>query len=355
MCCSYCIARGLSGPAMTSKVGRNAIDMFVFLAAGAKSLEITFTGGEALLEFTLLEELTGYACERAHEAEMAVNFVLKTNGTLLNQAIMHYMREHLSKVVISIDGTPTAHDQYRLDAGGKGTHAVVSRNLRALLLDGLPCVASVTVHPRFSAIVAENVRYLHELGVEHVDVGPAYGTVVWSESDSRSLARSLEDIAAYMRETNSVGKPLEVGPLYRESEHVDGKLSDYWGCHAGSSNLAFLPTGQITGCSALAMVTSRFPELVLGDVWSGLDEEAVTHLVETAQAPGENRPACRGCKTATNCTGGCLAINYSTNEAAITPPYFYCEAISAIPDAWQTAWLQQARPSVTPKTVLNDV
>jgi uncharacterized protein len=180
MRCGYCIARNLPGPPMTREIGRKALDMFVFLAQGAKSLEITFTGGEPLLEFSLLEELTGYAHERAHEAGMEVSFVLKTNGTILTQAIVDYMRGHCIKVVVSIDGTPAAHDKYRRTAGGRGTHKVVSGNLLEFMHDGVSCVASVTVHPRLSRMVLENVRYLYELGVVNIDVGPAYGTVTWN-------------------------------------------------------------------------------------------------------------------------------------------------------------------------------
>ena len=171
--CEYCIARYLPGPPMTREIGQNALDMFVFLAVGAKSIEITFTGGEPLLEFSLLEQLTDYAMRRADEAGMEATFVLKTNGTILTPSIMTFMRKHCSRVVVSIDGTPTSHDAYRRNARGAGTHRVVLRNLLALLHHGISCAVSVTVHPRFCKVILENVRYLHELGATQIDVGPA--------------------------------------------------------------------------------------------------------------------------------------------------------------------------------------
>jgi radical SAM protein with 4Fe4S-binding SPASM domain len=156
--------------------------------------------------------------------------------------------------------------------------------------------------------------------------------------DGHALAQSLEDVALYMGKVNGTGARLEVGPLYHESEHVGEMLSARWGCHAASTNLAFLPTGQITGCSALAMLASTFPELILGDVSGGLNDEAVAHLVHVAQAGGEDRPACQGCQAAANCAGGCLAINYSTCGVPLTPPDFYCQTISMIPRVWHRAW-----------------
>src|ERR1035437_1745969 len=338
LCCGYCIAEGLPGPAMTGEVGRKALDMFTFLGEGATSLEVTFTGGEPLLEFSLLEELTEYANERALKAGMQVTVVLKTNGTILTQAILAFMRGSCSKVVVSIDGNCTSHDAYRKNRAGNGTHRAVRQNLLTLLHNNVPCAVSVTVHPRFSGRVLDNVRYLHELGVRQIDVGPAYGTVFWDEADILALTDSLEQVACYMRQANASGAALEIGPLYRESEHVGGVLADCWGCRAPSTNLAYLPNGQISGCSALAMLTSRFPEVVLGDVTTGLDDAAVTRLLRLAQAGADDRRACKGCKASPNCTGGCLAINYSTNGAPLTPPAFYCRTIAKIPMAWHQAW-----------------
>lgn len=338
MSCSYCIAKDLPGPPMSMEIGQKAIDLFVYLAEGGKSIEFTFTGGEPLTEFKVLEGLTCYAQNRTREAGMQAHFVLKTNGTILNQDIIDFLRLNRVKVVLSIDGTPSSHDKHRRTTGGKATHRVVSRNLRALLENRISCVASVTVHPGLSLMVPEGVRYLNGLGVEQMDIGPAYGTVTWTDTDSFNLSRALMDVAEYISSLSNKSCRIEVGPLYQESEHVGGILSHRWGCHAASTNLAFLPNGQVTGCSALAMLVYRFPELVIGDVFDGLDQLCIDQLLQLAQARGEDRPTCKDCHTAANCTGGCLAINYSTTGLALTPPNVYCRTISTIPEAWFKAW-----------------
>jgi uncharacterized protein len=248
------------------------------------------------------------------------------------------MRDHCSRVVVSIDGTPKAHDATRKNIGGRGSHQVVRRNLLRLLHEGVSCVASMTILPSLCRAVLQNVRYLHGLGIDQIDVGPAYGTVTWSDTESTVFAQSLRDIGLYMHEVNATIARLEVGPLYRDSDHIDGKLAGCWGCHAASSNLAFLPTGQIAGCSALAMLASSVPGLILGDVFLGVDPDIVAQFIQHAQADGEDRPKCRACEGTSNCTGGCLAINYSTTRTALTPPDFYCRTISTIESAWKLAW-----------------
>lgn len=340
MKCVYCIAGDLPGSTMSIEAGQKAIDMFVDLAQGAKYLEIIFTGGEPLLEFTTLKNLTHYAQQRTTEVGTDINFVIKTNGTILDSTIIEFLNAHRIKLVISIDGTGENHDRYRKNSAGNGTHHIVSRNLRTVLQNDIACVASITVHPSLHKTAIENVRYLHKLGVEQIDLGPAYGTVLWTESDSLALAQSIYDVARYIRDVADTGQKLEVGPIYQESKHVGGILSDHWGCGAASTNIAFMPNGQITGCSALAMLTPRYPELVLGDVWKGLDNHAVDHLLQLAQAGLKKRLSCQRCETATNCTGGCLAMNYSTTGSPLTPPEFYCKTMYSIPNAWQIAWAE---------------
>jgi radical SAM protein with 4Fe4S-binding SPASM domain len=203
---------------------------------------------------------------------------------------------------------------------------------------GVECVASMTVHPSACATVLSNVRELQKLGVYRIDIRPAYGTVQWSEVESRQFAESLGELALLMKSERAKGCFLEIGPLYQESEHVGSQLRQVWGCKAGASNLAFLPDGSIASCSALAMLAPRFPLLLLGDVWNGVDSDAVRHLRQDAGAGVRRRALCKRCPTRDNCAGGCLAINYSTSGVPLQLPTFYCKTIAAIPEAWEMAW-----------------
>jgi uncharacterized protein len=338
MACSYCIARDLPHATLSIEDGQEAIDLFIRLGEGASSAEITLTGGEPFLVFPVVERLIYHAEEQTRTAGMDSSFVIKTNGTILNDAIMDFICAHQLKVVVSIDGAPNVHDRHRLTKQHCPTHSIVLRNLTALLEHDVQCVASVTVHPDACATLFDNVRQLHEIGIEHIDVGPVYGTVNWSESDIGALVDSILYSGRYIREVHAAGGRLEVGPVYRSTEHVGGVLDDSWGCHAASTNLAFMPNGQIVGCSSLAMLATRYPELIIGDIVGGVFTDALDRFLELAQAGVQLRPNCQSCETAPNCTGGCLAINLSQNGTPFSPPYFYCRTISMIPVAWRYAW-----------------
>lgn len=338
MTCGYCIAKGLPDQSISIDIGKRAVETFVFLAEGCKLIEFTFTGGEPLTRFGVLVAITEYAEEVANRAGMKANFILKTNGLILNQTILEYLQTHRIRVVVSIDGKTEAHDRHRRTRSGRATQAVVSANIEVLLKSQIECVASITVHPDASALLMENVKYLHANGIEDMDIGPAYGTVTWTESETQSFCKSLMEVSEYISAATKRGERIAIEPLLLESDHVGGKLAHCWGCHAGSNHLAFLPNGNIVGCSALAMIALTFPELVLGNVIAGLEQSSVDSFLRLAQARGEDRLACSGCQTAENCTGGCLAINFSSTGLSLTPPDVYCKTISTIPRAWLRAW-----------------
>jgi len=323
---------------MDIEIGTGALDMFFQLADGATSTEIVFTGGEPLLRFPTLKFLVYYAERHARAANISVRFVLKTNGTRINTEVIAFLKRHRMKAVVSIDGTSFTHDKARRGQAGCDTHQVVIAGFKALLNSGVHCVASITTLPDTCGDLLENVQYLHTLGAEYIDVGPAYGTVHWLRSDITRFLRGLEAVASFMRGTRLAGKRLEVGPLYQKSEHIGGQLTDSWGCGAVSTNIAILPDGRVSGCSSLAMLALKFPNVIIGDVQHGIDNEAASDLLAIAQAGYSHRPRCKECSVSANCAGGCLAINYAQLGKPLIPPRFYCRSMAALPKAWKIAW-----------------
>lgn len=337
MSCTYCIARDLDKMVMDQDCGKSVVDMFLSLSEGAKEVEFTFTGGEPLLCLSTLKYLTWYSDNKAKSRGMNPSYILKTNGTIIDADIIEFLKLYNFRVVLSIDGLPAIHNNYRKANNGKLTHGAILINLEELLKNEITCIASLTVHPKQAKNMLNNIEYLYNLGVKNIDVGPVYGTTNWTNKNIQDFSESIQECAKFIRDVNEYDF-IEMGPLYKNSEHVGGMLANSWGCKAGSTNIAFLPNGQITGCSALAMLIPRFPTLVLGDICKGIDESSVQDLFRYSQAEVENRPLCKNCEGAENCSGGCIAINLSANNNPLSPPAFYCDTISSLSDAWLLAW-----------------
>jgi uncharacterized protein len=322
---------------MDLECGKAAIDLFLFLGSGAKSIEYIFTGGEPLLNFDVFKILVIYANEKSIENSIVPSFIIKSNGTLFNDSIINFCKDYNVRVVLSIDGLPKFHDKYRVSFDGLPTQAIVAKTSEHLFDSNIDLSASLTVHPDNASGIIENVEYLHALGFDEIDIAPAYGTVHWTNSEIECFENSLELCALFIKK-NKNNKSIEISPLNRNSEHINEFLKNNWGCKAGVTNLAFMPNGDIVGCSSLVMLTRKYPNLIIGNVKSGVEETALDNLFELTQAPEERRQSCKKCQSKDNCSGGCLAINLSSNQEPLTPPQFYCNIISKIPVEWENAW-----------------
>ena len=336
--CSYCIAKDLPNSTMSIESAMSAVDLFLFLSEGCESIEFTFSGGEPLCKFEILKELLLYINTKCNELGVASSFILKTNGTICSESILETLKKYSVNIAVSIDGNQKVHEKHRVFKNGNGSHDLVTKNILSILDNHIQCSGSLTVHPNTAQDLMTSVEYLCSLGLTDIDVAPVYGTVEWSESEILTFMEKLHDVANHIKEQRTESKEIRISPLEKDSNHINRILANEWGCHAGVTNLAFLPDGSITGCSALAMASKDHPELIIGNINKGIDQVLINDLKALSLADNQARKKCKQCKTSPNCTGGCLAINLATTGRSLMPPSVYCETITAITKEWFIAW-----------------
>ena len=264
-----------------------------------------------------------------------LNFTIKTNGTILNKEIVALFSEYNFIVHVSIDGDKKYHDKNRVDKVLNGTHDVVVNNIQTLLANNIQVVASLTITPEHSDAILETVKYLQAHGIQYVHIGPSYGTTSWGQQQISSFVDGLLSTAGWIKHSSP---NIVISPLERDTIHIDDKLGDSIGCSAFDSSLALLPDGQISGCSSLAMISPQYPEMIVGNVFQGINSESLDKVLGIINAPKSIRPRCKVCKTYSNCTGGCIAMNLSDTKSYHFPPVYYCCIISSLQKAWKVAW-----------------
>ena len=337
MQCTYCIAMDLPKYDMTKEIGISAIDYFIYLSEGAEVLDFIFTGGEPLLNYPKLKELIEYSVAKTNEKGMGAKISIKTNGTLIKKEYVEVFKRYKSTLFISIDGREADHNKYRVLQTEKSYKQVVE-NMKLLCDNEINCIASMTVHPDSAKYLLDGFKKIISYGFSKINIAPVYGTIKWSNSDIDDFINSMIDVARLIKKEKIENHNIDVGPIYKDTEHIDCKLKGIWGCNAGSSNIAILPNGDISGCSSLAMISNKRPELLIGNVISGIKQIEVDKLIELAKADCSCRVKCESCSTKDNCYGGCLAINYSTTGSVFDSPPIYCKTIAGIQKAWDIAW-----------------
>ncbi len=98
---------------------------------------------------------------------------LQTNGTLVTEEWARFFADHGFLVGVSIDGPAPLHDAYRLNRGGRGTHAMVVRGWEELARAGVEANILCTVNAANEAHGARVYRYFRdELGARYLQFIP---------------------------------------------------------------------------------------------------------------------------------------------------------------------------------------
>jgi uncharacterized protein len=154
MGCTYCYAdQGSFGGAtknMSLETAYEAIDLLLKDCPEGEKVQLTFLGGEPLINRKAIVAATEYAVAKAERKNIQVNFSITTNGTLVTEADAIFFEQYGFAVTVSLDGVGESHDQQRPMKGGRGSFDTILKNLGPLLSiqKKMQVSARVTVTPR---------------------------------------------------------------------------------------------------------------------------------------------------------------------------------------------------------------
>lgn len=90
---------------------------------------LSFYGGEPILCIDKIKMAIQYIKDQYPAFMKKINFAITTNGTLLDEEIIKFLIKNQIRLTISLDGPQEINDRYRLTNGGKGSYAVIYKNL----------------------------------------------------------------------------------------------------------------------------------------------------------------------------------------------------------------------------------
>lgn len=134
--CKYCYANGGHYNQARDMMDVQTAEAFVsfcmqtFTDIGT----IVFFGGEPCLNLPVMK----YVCNRFEElyAAKQISFLpqfgIITNGTIINEDIIHFIQAHLAFITVSIDGNKEVHDANRVFANGKGSYDKIAMFIQTL-------------------------------------------------------------------------------------------------------------------------------------------------------------------------------------------------------------------------------
>lgn len=306
--CTYCYTGDKFQKRMPLETAQRAVDLALMHTPPSPAVtQVSFFGGEPLLELPLMEAIMGYARQRAQKSDRTVAFQMTTNGTLLTaDAVDRLLANHVC-VAVSLDGCEQAHNATRPYASGKPSYGDVVRNLKGLLarLPAGAVTAQCVVDPGNVQWLADSFDHLLHLGVTNIGFSLNY-TGAWTPLALDRLDRALAAlgdryVAAYQR-----GVKFKLLPLDDKiTRHIGASACE--SCEFGADEIAVAPSGRLYPCDRLVGMDDK-EDLVIGDVWHGVDRARSGALV--AQKDTE-APDCAACAVRDRCTHFCGCVNYA--------------------------------------------
>lgn len=252
LACTYCYTGEKKRVRMPEALAMRAVELAIDEAARAGTkLQLSFFGGEPLLEHELVLAVAEQARALARARGCTLVMQLTTNGTLLTEQLVEQLGALGVHLAISIDGTRAQQEAVRPLAGGGSSYDTTRRGLELLLAqrERFPFDVIAVVDPGTVHLLGEGVRELLDLGVEALTLNTNYGGA-WSEAQLEVLDRQLEIVAAVMLAWLRRGRWVRIQPLesaLRSLAELGRVVAT--SCNAGARRLAVAPSGRIYGCS----------------------------------------------------------------------------------------------------------
>jgi len=311
--CGYCYEYGedrIDEPEgktrfMSEETARQTVDFLLDQSPGRRVVNLTFFGGETLLNFKVVKSTVEYARRRAAEAGKYIDFSMTTNATMLTSEIINFLAENQVGVTVSIDGPKESNDRFRVFHDGRGSYDVIAPKIKELIKvhRSRPIGARVTLTAQVVDVKKIFRHLTEEMGFDEVGFAPVTTSPVrlyaiggsgldhvldqFTELADEYLEYALQDRHHGFSNVSDTLQELHQG------------VSKAYPCGAGLGLLGVSPSGDVGLCHRFV----DSPAGKLGHIETGIDREAqAAHL---SRGHIGNKYDCHSCWARPVCSGGC--------------------------------------------------
>lgn len=340
--CKYCYETH-GHESMSLESAKSIID-FIYKNAreSNKVPEISFFGGEPLLVYNeLVKPCIEYI---RNNLKSRFPITMTTNGLLLDEDILKYLRSMNVSFMLSIDGCRESHDTNRVKDDGQGSFDDLEKNIPAILKYFPNTRAYMTITPNTVEYLYKSVRDIAEKGFLDMHIIPDFSVLssggwtpevfeiaeeqmllikdyiidAFEDSDIPLVFKSLEDMF-----------PRIVLSSYSESAgHYRVAKVCRPECRCGIGvldNVIIDVYGNIFSCQHGSNIPEESNPLYLGNMTTGVIEERRMALLNMNLEPLHSTTLdCKECPLNYICTGGCVPDNYAVTGSFTEVPEHYC-------------------------------
>ncbi|NLM06507.1 MAG: thioether cross-link-forming SCIFF peptide maturase [Tissierellia bacterium] len=322
--CKYCFASqgNFKGARtyMSTEVGKRALDFLVENSGKIRNLEVDFFGGEPLMNFDVVKEITYYGRELEKKTGKVFRFTLTTNAVLLDDEITDFLNEHMSNVVLSLDGRKEVNDKMRLTVNDKGSYDLIAKKIQKFVEkrgDKDYYVRGTFTSENLD--FGKDVEHFKDLGFKSVSIEPVVADPrePYAIRDEH-LDQVLKEYGDFSREYIKMKKSDPDFSFFHFEIDLDNGpcvIKRASGCGAGSEYLAVTPEGDLFPCHQFVGEDG----FSMGNVFDGIKNEKLREKFQAVNV--YSKEECKDCWARYYCSGGCHANSYHANNGDFTKVY----------------------------------
>ena len=231
--CSYCY-QTKDKKYMDASTAKSAIDYF--FPRLTPDCFVNFYGGEPLLAFKQITDITEYIHLKNSKQKKNITFTISTNGSLVDKEVLLFLNRNKFSVLLSFDGLSQEISRKK---GSFSQVASVMEKLRECGDIGLATNSTFTSET--VGHLSASIPFIWESGVQNVILSFSLKPA-WTDTALSLLADELlllrEYSVSYYRKSGAV-------PLSCFRKDKNGGIS---ACHAGKNRMALSPDGKLWGC-----------------------------------------------------------------------------------------------------------
>lgn len=311
---------------MSFDTAQKIVDFAFGITPPKQKLNFGFFGGEPLLCFDLIEDITSYIRQMEKESQINASINITTNGTLLNEMKLNFIKNENIDLCISIDGPASVHNLNRVYNDGGGSFKDVIRCLY-LTNNKLPKFQVNAVYsPNTINYLLEIVDFFRQINVFSIHLNPNINST-WGEDILPSLKRKFMELANYYIQCFEDKQEIAINLIDSKLLLlVKGGYEDVDKCSMGEREWAFAPSGNIYPCERFIGEDNN-DLFCLGNINTDLNLKCICSM---KMGRGNHDLKCKSCNLEKYCMNWCGCTNYYMSGHIDSVSPFLCENEKAV-------------------------
>jgi uncharacterized protein len=280
------------------------------LAQPRQNLSFTWQGGEpTLMGLDFFEKAIHY--QQKYGKGKTVGNGLQTNGLLINEKWVYFLKKYNFLVGLSIDGPRHVHDHYRLTQNGRPSWERVMNCAKLLLSRGVAVNAMCCITSYSAGFATEIYKFYKDLGFEWMQFIPVVETDKNNPGIAADFSLTAEQYGEFMIEIFDLWrKDFRGGKPTTNVRFIESIFHTYVGLPAPECTmqkecgvyLTIEHNGNVYSCDFFVDPQWRLGNVMNGNLLNMLNSKRQDQFGELkSRIP----PKCRSCRWYNHCFAGC--------------------------------------------------